>query len=63
MSTKKTRRFSLPEEKLESLKEHAEQKASEVTLGGDVVTDIPLSKLSPARGMHGGTSMRLRSRV
>ena len=48
MSTKKARRFSLPEERLDSLKEHAEQKASEITLGGDVVTDIPVAKLSPA---------------
>ena len=48
MSTKKARRFSLPEQKLESLKEHAEQKASEATRSADVVTDIPLSKLSPA---------------
>ena len=48
MSDKKARRFSLPGERLESLQEHAQQKASEMTLGGDVVADIPVAKLSPA---------------
>lgn len=48
MNTKKSRRFSLPSQKLESLKEHAEQKALEATKSSDVTTDIALNKLYPA---------------